>query len=237
MIQLSADVLAFFADDAKARADHDKIPCFQRFFLLQIVKTCADDALGAVSLYRTADLFGDRKTDTVGVELKWVCQHPLFGGVVLQNMDRYQLSHETLAPCKGLIVKVVFFDRCVFHKATFLPFFCLFFLMIVDRKKPRCIKSERASLCAIIGHRRFYRWYRLLRLHLIGQSLSAFRASSLKNISAVCSLHSLSEAMLLLSLELLGLVSSEHYLHLLIVLGCYPIGSVLLLQPFYAFTQ
>ena len=49
----------------------------------------------------------------------------------------------------------------------------------------------------------------------IGQSLSAFRASSLKNVSAVGSSHSLSEAMLLLSLTLFGLVSSEHYLHLL----------------------
>ena len=49
----------------------------------------------------------------------------------------------------------------------------------------------------------------------IGQSLSAFCASSLKNVSAVGSLHSLSEAMLLLSLTLLGLVSSEHFLHLL----------------------
>ena len=49
----------------------------------------------------------------------------------------------------------------------------------------------------------------------IGQSLSAFCASSLKNVSAVGSLHSLSEAMLLLSLTLFGLVSSEHFLHLL----------------------
>ena len=49
----------------------------------------------------------------------------------------------------------------------------------------------------------------------IGQSLSAFSASSLENVSAVCSSHSLSEAMLLLSLTFLGLVSSEHYLHLL----------------------
>ena len=71
-----------------------------------------------------------------------------------------------------------------------------------------------------------------LRLHLIGQSLSAFRASSLKNVSAVCSLHSLSEAMLLLSLKLLGLVSSEHFLHLLINLS-----EAFAFQPFYAFTQ
>ena len=52
---------------------------------------------------------------------------------------------------------------------------------------------------------------------LIGQSFSALRASSLENVTAVCGLHSLSEAMLLFSLSLLRLVSSEHYLHLLII--------------------
>ena len=45
---------------------------------------------------------------------------------------------------------------------------------------------------------------------LVGQSLSAFCTSSLQNVSAVGSLHSLSETMLLLSLTLFGLVSSEH---------------------------
>ena len=45
----------------------------------------------------------------------------------------------------------------------------------------------------------------------IGQSLSALSASSLKNVSAVSGSHSLSEAVLLLSLSLLRLVSSEHF--------------------------
>ena len=45
---------------------------------------------------------------------------------------------------------------------------------------------------------------------LVGQSLSALCTSSLQNVSAVGSLHSLSETMLLLSLTLFGLVSSEH---------------------------
>ena len=62
----------------------------------------------------------------------------------------------------------------------------------------------------------------------IGQSLSAFCASSLKNVSAVGSLHSLSEAMLLLSLTLFGLVCSEHFQHLLEFF----IGSVLLFSLF-----
>ena len=57
---------------------------------------------------------------------------------------------------------------------------------------------------------------------LISQSLSAFCASSLQNVSAVGSSHSLSEAVLLLSLTLFGLVSSEHGWHLL----RYLIGNV-----------
>ena len=46
---------------------------------------------------------------------------------------------------------------------------------------------------------------------LVGQSLSALCASSLKNVSAVGSSHSLSEAMLLLSLTLFRLIRSEHF--------------------------
>ena len=44
----------------------------------------------------------------------------------------------------------------------------------------------------------------------VSKSLSALCAASLKNCSAVCSFHSLSEAMLLFSLTLFGLISSEH---------------------------
>ena len=55
----------------------------------------------------------------------------------------------------------------------------------------------------------------------IGQSFSAFSASSLEYVSAVSGSHSLSEAMLFLSLTLFGLVSSKHFLHLLIVV-CNP---------------
>jgi hypothetical protein len=49
----------------------------------------------------------------------------------------------------------------------------------------------------------------------IGQSFSALSASSLEDVSAVSGFHSLSEAMLLFSLTLFRLVSSEHRLHLL----------------------
>ena len=57
--------------------------------------------------------------------------------------------------------------------------------------------------------RGFYEiWGRLTKL--VGQSLSALCTSSLENVATIRGLHSLSEAMLLLSLTLLRLVSSEH---------------------------
>ncbi len=56
-----------------------------------------------------------------------------------------------------------------------------------------------------IGHVSSY-----VTVRLVGQSLSALCTSSLQNVSAVGSSHSLSETMLFLSLTLFGLVSSEH---------------------------
>jgi hypothetical protein len=56
-----------------------------------------------------------------------------------------------------------------------------------------------------IGHCSSY-----VTVRLVGQSLSALCTSSLQNVSAVGSSHSLSETMLFLSLTLFGLVSSEH---------------------------
>ena len=60
--------------------------------------------------------------------------------------------------------------------------------------------SESTAVLKIIGG--FYQ--------LIGQSFSAFCTSSLQYVSSVGSSHSLSEAVLFLSLTLFGLVSSEH---------------------------
>lgn len=59
---------------------------------------------------------------------------------------------------------------------------------------------------------------------LVGQSLSAFRTSSLENISAVSCFHSFSETVLFFSLTLFGLVSSKHELHLLDYLKIFPTG-------------
>ena len=53
------------------------------------------------------------------------------------------------------------------------------------------------------------------RVGSVGQSFSALCASSLEDVSAVSSFHSLSEAMLLFSLTLFRLISSEHRMHLL----------------------
>ena len=55
-------------------------------------------------------------------------------------------------------------------------------------------------------------------LQLVGELSSSLGASSLKNFSAVSSSHSLSEAMFLFSLSLLGLVCSLHDSHLLVKL-------------------
>ena len=67
------------------------------------------------------------------------------------------------------------------------------------------------------GHRRFYVFglIPMIKISLICQSFSALCTSSLEDISAVSGSHSLSEAMLFLSLTLFGLVSSKHSLHLL----------------------
>ena len=97
------------------------------------------------------------------------------------------------------------------------------------------------------GHRRFlfgqiFQCDCFKTIRLVGKSLSTLCAASLQNVSSVRSLHSLSEAVLLFSLTLFRLVSSEHLLHLLNVL----IGSVCTVRLmnriaffsyFYAFTQ
>ncbi len=75
--------------------------------------------------------------------------------------------------------------------------------------------------------------YRHALKRLISQSFSAFCASSLKNISAVSSSHSFSEAVLFFSLSLFGLICSEHYCHLLE----FEFGSALLTSQLCAFTQ
>jgi len=79
---------------------------------------------------------------------------------------------------------------------------------------------QHGSDTALLQHRRFYILYLAARDKLIGKALSAFCASSLEHLSAVSSCHSLSEAVLLLSLSFLGLVCSEHLMHLLNILSC-----------------
>lgn len=49
-----------------------------------------------------------------------------------------------------------------------------------------------------------------MRFNSIAESGAAFGASSLEHLAAVGGGHSLAEAMLLLTLELLGLICSEH---------------------------
>ena len=66
------------------------------------------------------------------------------------------------------------------------------------------IKSEMVYSC-----RRFY-VIQLFGWESIGESLSSLSASSLENVSAISSLHSLAKTVLNFSLALLGLISSEH---------------------------
>ena len=75
---------------------------------------------------------------------------------------------------------------------------------------------------------------------LIGQSFSAFSTSSLEYVSSIGSSHSFSETMLFLSLTLFGLISSKHFMHLLVVV-CIPDHEIsgifrkrVALQPNYA---
>ena len=81
---------------------------------------------------------------------------------------------------------------------------------LYSRKTPR--KDRRSRRLCPIASSGFFVWS---RSKLVGQSLSALCTSSLENVATVRGLHSLSEAMLLLSLTLLRLVSSEHFGYLL----------------------
>jgi hypothetical protein len=82
-----------------------------------------------------------------------------------------------------------------------------------DNEKPRWHRNKRLALLqSVIGgfieniRRRIPCGY----FSLVGQSFSALGASSLQDISAVSGFHSLSEAVLLFSLTLFRLISSQH---------------------------
>ena len=80
-------------------------------------------------------------------------------------------------------------------------------------EKPRWHRNKHCA--ASKRHRRFYRKYTPQNIpavifSLVGQSFSALGASSLQDVSAVSGSHSLSEAVLLFSLTLFGLISSQH---------------------------
>ena len=77
--------------------------------------------------------------------------------------------------------------------------------------RPRKIPRRDRQSHRLVSHLpREFRGYGI-NSKSVGQSLSALGTSSLENVATVRGLHSLSEAMLLLSLALLRLVSSEHF--------------------------
>ena len=79
-------------------------------------------------------------------------------------------------------------------------------------EKSRGETDNRIGSCPIIPRGFYESWDVPI---LVGQSLSALGTSSLENFATIRGLHSLSEAMLLLSLTLLRLVGSEHFGYLL----------------------
>ena len=81
-------------------------------------------------------------------------------------------------------------------------------------EKSRGETDNRIGSCPIIP-RGFTQYGVSVIPKSVGQSLSALGTSSLENVATIRGLHSLSEAMLLLSLTLLRLVGSEHFGYLL----------------------
>ena len=79
-------------------------------------------------------------------------------------------------------------------------------------EKSRGETDNRIGSCPIIPRGFYESWDVPIS---VGQSLSALGTSSLENFATIRGLHSLSEAMLLLSLTLLRLVGSEHFGYLL----------------------
>ena len=78
---------------------------------------------------------------------------------------------------------------------------------MAQKQTLRCFKASSAVLSKIFAAGQSLGYF-----SLVGQSFSALGASSLQDVSAVSGSHSLSEAVLLFSLTLFGLISSEHLL-------------------------
>jgi hypothetical protein len=122
---------------------------------------------------------------------------------------------------------MVFFQGCVLHVAIL----CIASVIVLKIENGVCVLGNKAPTNKntdsegrkrFFGSRSFYGWqlsafqssFKMQR-QLVGQSFSALCASSLQYVSAISSLHSFSEAVLLFSLTLFGLISSQHRMHLL----------------------
>ena len=94
---------------------------------------------------------------------------------------------------------MIFLYRNIFHISPIR-------LKALNTKNPDAHEEQIGSASKVTGG-----FYVKLK-DLIGQSFSAFSASSLQYVSTVSGSHSLSEAVFLFSLTLFGLIGSEHLL-------------------------
>ena len=96
-----------------------------------------------------------------------------------------------------VLLSVSFFDRALYQTKTPIKFASGVLSEVLY------VAYGRPSLCVThdVRHR---------RIQLVGELSSSLGASSLKNFSTVSGCHSLSEAVLLLSLSLLRLIGSLH---------------------------
>ena len=242
--QLALDVLRLFAHDLASGGNHDEKARLEHSLALHGAVRLAYDALGTRADAGPSDPFGHGKTDAIDGSPLRVSLHQSLGGKIAQNVNGHAPAHVPTSLSIRLIIKMVLLDRNEFHVLSFALFeVCILRKMChasvgsstlgvgggwfacPHSKNPDApntasgygVAEQRAS--RHLRDRRFY-VYGKRRLsddvRSIGESLSALCTSSLENVSAVCSLHSLTEAMLFLSLTLLRLIGSEHFSFLLV---------------------
>ena len=193
--KLPTDVGAFHVHNGAAGADDDEESRTQAG--TKGVVGGSDHSLCPISRHGAADLFGDRQSQTVDELLFGIFLPQPTRGKVLQHVDRHVLPDEAFSVFVRLSIQMILSNCDVFH--------FLFRLSAKKSKTPMRGKQDLLSRSSAVFIFRI--WTRL-----IGQSFSALSASSLQNVSAIGSSHSLSEAVLFFSLTLFRLIGSEHLL-------------------------
>ena len=104
MQQLALDILCPFSLDFFPCGKNDKISLFYPRGTDSTVPL-TQQALGAVALYGTADLFADRQSHAVEIFLLRVGVSQSLCGKIAQNVNCRQLANGTLTLGKRLIVR------------------------------------------------------------------------------------------------------------------------------------